>query len=203
MLTIKLYGALRELCDGRKAIDLDVRSPAEAIRALSVLFPRFRPWLTGPGRATPIKVAATLPGRVAFTYGEQALDLPQSKGVLRLVPMLSGASGSRAKAWGQIIVGAVLIAASYFDFGLTANQGAMLFSSGVAMMLGGASQLIAMHLAPDPTQQNSVNNQPSYAFNGVVNTTGQGGPVPLCYGRLRIGSQVLSAGFSSNNEVLV
>ena len=32
---------------------------------------------------------------------------------------------------------------------------------------------------------------------------GQGGPVPLGYGRLLVGSQIISVGFSTNNEILV
>ena len=46
-------------------------------------------------------------------------------------------------------------------------------------------------------------NQPSLAFDGAVNTMGQGGPVPLGYGRLLVGSQIISVGFSTNNEILV
>ena len=33
-----------------------------------------------------------------------------------------------------------------------------------------------------------------YHFNGVVNTTAQGNPVPLGYGRMIVGSAVVSAG---------
>lgn len=37
-------------------------------------------------------------------------------------------------------------------------------------------------------------NQASYAFGGVTNTTAQGNPVPLLYGRRRIGGAIISAG---------
>ena len=34
-------------------------------------------------------------------------------------------------------------------------------------------------------------------FNGSVNTVGQGHPVPVGYGRLRVGSCVISAGIDT------
>lgn len=200
MLTVKLYGPLRALCDDRRSIDLAVSSPAEAVRALSVLFPRFRPWLLNEGRTMPIKVAGTLPGRVPVVYREDTLGDPQSKGVLRLVPMVQG-SGSRL--WGAVefVAGAALM---YLSYGSASPYASTMMSAGLALAAGGASTLLAAHLAANASQQNSVNNQPSYAFNGAVNTTGQGGPVPLAYGRPgRIGGQVISVGFSTNNEVLV
>jgi predicted phage tail protein len=201
MLTVKLYGPLRALCGHRTSIEIEVRSPAEAVRALCVLFPPLKKWLVNEGRATPIVVAGTLPGRVSVRYAEDTLTNPQSRGVLRLVPQLSGAGDG--KAWGQVILGAVLVAVGYFTFGATSAYGAALISAGLSVGLGGAAQLIAGRPAVNSSQQNGVNNQPSYNFGGVVNTTGQGGPVPLGYGRLRIGGQVISVGFSTNNEVIV
>ena len=40
-------------------------------------------------------------------------------------------------------------------------------------------------------------NQPSYAFGGAVNTTAQGQPVPIGYGRMIIGGAVISAGITT------
>ncbi|MFH5139235.1 tail assembly protein, partial [Citrobacter freundii complex sp. 2024EL-00220] len=39
-----------------------------------------------------------------------------------------------------------------------------------------------------------ADNRASYAFGGVTNTTAQGNPVPLCYGKRRIGGAIISAG---------
>jgi predicted phage tail protein len=46
-------------------------------------------------------------------------------------------------------------------------------------------------LAKNP--QTKPNDTASYLFNGPVNTTEQGNPVPVLYGRLIVGSQVVSA----------
>ena len=56
--------------------------------------------------------------------------------------------------------------------------------------------LFAPHMT-DQTQDQSPNNLPSYAFDGAVNTTRQGNPVPICYGSMIVGSQVISAGLFS------
>ena len=63
---------------------------------------------------------------------------------------------------------------------------------GWSLVLGGVAQL----LFKPPELQNSdrTENQPSFAFNGAVNTVAQGNPVPVGYGRLIVGSQVISLG---------
>ena len=44
----------------------------------------------------------------------------------------------------------------------------------------------------------AVNKRESYLFNGAVNTYNPGGPVPMGYGRLLIGSATV--GFAQENE---
>jgi len=70
---------------------------------------------------------------------------------------------------------------------------ATLYSVGTAMILGGVAQMIApTPKANEPSER--PENKPSYSFNGAVNTTAQGHPVPVGYGRLIVGSAVISAG---------
>ncbi|MFP4902656.1 tail assembly protein, partial [Paraburkholderia sp. BR14261] len=94
--------------------------------------------------------------------------------------------------------GIALIAVSFF----LPVASAAVFSLGAALALSGIAQL----LSPRPQAQATperADNEPSLAFDGAVNTMGQGGPVPLGYGRMRVGSQVISVGFSTNNEIVV
>ena len=65
--------------------------------------------------------------------------------------------------------------------------------NGGAMMLGGVVQM----LSPQPAglaRKESADNKASYAFGGVTNTASQGYPVPLLYGKRRIGGAIISAG---------
>ena len=71
---------------------------------------------------------------------------------------------------------------------------------GVGMVASGIVQM----LAPQPkgiSARNSPNNSVSYTFNGPVNTTAQGDPVPLGYGRMIVGSAVISAGIYSADRL--
>jgi len=68
-----------------------------------------------------------------------------------------------------------------------------LVGPGVALMAGGVIQM----LSPQPaglSSKRDADNQASYAFGGVTNTASQGYPVPLLYGKRRIGGAIISAG---------
>ncbi|WP_429503008.1 tail assembly protein [Paraburkholderia youngii] len=130
-------------------------------------------------------------------YGEDDIAYPQSSGVLKVVPLVEGA-GSFGK-----ILGGIFIAAIGFAFApMLGGLSTAVIGFGASMALSGLAEL----LAPRPkatAQKENPDNEPSLAFDGAVNTMGQGGPVPLGYGRLLVGSQVISVGFSSNNERVV
>lgn len=68
---------------------------------------------------------------------------------------------------------------------------------GIATALGGVSQLLAKQPGFDPSQSKGPDDTPSYTFAGPVNTVGQGYPVPVAYGRIRVGSAIVSGGIDS------
>ncbi len=197
--TIKLSGFL-----GKKfgrVHRLAVDSPAEAIRALSVIKAGFREFLENSHK-----------NGVAYRFliGGEALERSELKESLHmthsmsttfeLVPVINGAKSSL----GQILLGVTLIAASLFMpvtlFGsasLATNVGNALFGIGVSLVLGGVAQLLAPKVKAE--NKEAVENKPSYMMNGAVNTIAQGNPAPLSYGRMRVGSQVVSAGITSND----
>jgi len=89
---------------------------------------------------------------------------------------------------------------------------------GVSLVLSGTAQLLSPTISDNPgtfgttsptrqrardsfTPENNeiADNRSSYIFNGAVNLTAQGNPVPLCYGRMRVGSVVVSAGLSTED----
>ena len=80
-----------------------------------------------------------------------------------------------------------------------APLGAAINQLGYQMILGGVVQLLS------PQRQGKTPRDerlPSYAFDGPVNITEQGGPVPLAYGRVVIGSTVVSQGISTTEIVI-
>lgn len=198
--TIKLSGFL-----GKKfgrVHRLAVDSPAEAIRALSVIKAGFREFLENSHK-----------NGVAYRFlvGKEALERSELKESIHmrhgmdttfeLVPIINGAKSSL----GQVLFGAVLMVFAWYampamGFAAVGAAGAasnVVFSIGMSLALGGVAQMLAPKVKAE--NKEAVENKPSYMMNGAINTIAQGNPVPILYGRMRVGSQVVSAGITSND----
>lgn len=197
MIIVRLYGHLAKKFG--RTHRLDVRTPREAVRALSVNFPDFRPHVlkhSEPGYHV----------RVGKDYrDEEGLDYP-ADGEIKIVPAVGGASaGFRVVLGVALMVFAPYMAAwVYAAGGMGAAAGAVASaivtyapSVGMALAVGGVSQLILQPPKAQSTER--PENKPSYAFDGPVNTMTQGNAVPICYGALIVGSQVISAGFETGD----
>lgn len=191
MLTVTLYGHLADKYG--KTHHIDAKTPAEVIRAFCANFKDFKEQIIQDGQAF-YKVIAGRENRSS----PDALHVGTSK-TIKIVPVIGGKSGL-----GRVIVGAAMIAASFYmptyftTTGLFASVSlsSVASSIGWSLVLGGISSML---FAPPKVKINNgerPENKPSYAFSGAINTTGQGNPVPICYGRLRVGSQVISTGLS-------
>jgi predicted phage tail protein len=107
------------------------------------------------------------------------LQRDEQPAMIRFTPVVSGSSAGI-----RTVVGAILIAVGLY-FGQP-----WLVAMGASLMIGGLVEL----LSPRPKKQNNTSDDgASYYFNGPVNTTAQGVPVPLVYGRCLVGSQAVSA----------
>lgn len=99
--------------------------------------------------------------------------------------------------FGQIILGVILIVVGIVFSSFLGPAAEYFIMAGVGLVVGGVAQL----LMPTPkiddyTGAERAENKPNFVFNGAVNVYEQGGPVPLCYGRVKAGSVVISAGFN-------
>ncbi|HDU4703423.1 TPA: tail assembly protein [Klebsiella pneumoniae subsp. pneumoniae] len=124
--------------------------------------------------------------------GHDDFGFPVSGEIIRIVPVIIG---SKKAGVLQTILGAVIVAASvaYGFFTEDWANAAYGIQTGGAMMFGGVVQM----LSPQPAglaRKESADNKASYAFGGVTNTASQGYPVPLLYGKRRIGGAIISAG---------
>ena len=88
--------------------------------------------------------------------------------------------------------------ASFFVPGLGV-VGAPLLNLGISMALGGIVQMLSPQQSGS-SAADAVENGASYNFNGPVNTTAQGNPVPVLYGRMVVGSAVISAGILAQEQ---
>ena len=111
-------------------------------------------------------------------------ELAQDVHTLHVVPVIKGASGQL-----RIVVGLVLMA--YGTFGTAYGGGPWATSLGASLVIGGVASLIA------PTPPSAGASLHSFNFNGPQNSTAQGGPVPLVYGKVgNIGGTMISAGMT-------
>lgn len=177
-MIILLYGLLREKYGHRH--EMDVASPAEAIRALRANYPGFENDLL-----QNISGFAVYAGFEAVP-GVNACNPISQREVCRIVPTVSGAGIGEAFAW--------FIASQFAISTTTLAVITFVANAVVSMVISGIVSALFAPPKPDITGSERPDNKPSYTFNGAVNTTQQGHPVPVGYGRLRVGSQVISAG---------
>ncbi|EPJ4666258.1 tail assembly protein [Citrobacter freundii] len=184
MTNIKLSGSLAKMF-GRAHQRL-ISTPREVFRALSVTVPGFEKYLN-TSKARGLTYAVMVGKR---NISESDLDFPNAGQEIRIVPVIMGSKRSGIL---QTILGAALVAVSIWMPGVSIAASNMMFAAGASMALGGIAQM----LSPQPgglASKQDADNKASYAFGGVTNTTAQGNPVPLCYGKRRIGGAIISAG---------
>lgn len=129
--------------------------------------------------------------------GVDDLGFPVTGEVIRIVPVIIG---SKRAGLLQTILGAALITAAVFmgpgGIGAAFSAGGLTgfaAATGASLVIGGIAQMLSPQAAGLSSKQ-SADNRASYAFGGVTNTAAQGNPVPLGYGRRRIGGAIVSAG---------
>ncbi len=195
MQKIKLYGHLaKEFGD---EFEFSVATAGEAIRALAVNFPTF--------------LKALKEGSYEVIRGER----DEAKGIwlgiedinefklgqadLHLVPVVEGSKNGGGVL--KIVLGVALIGAAIFFSGgaLAAPLGTGLLSGltygniamfGLALMIAGVSTL----LTPKQKPKNEGKNEQSFSLSGPGNAYDQGNPIPIVYGEVICGSQLISGG---------
>ncbi|MGY6256533.1 tail assembly protein [Paraburkholderia caledonica] len=167
---------------------LAVTSTGEALRALCVTVPGFEKFMMN-AKDNGLTFAV-FSGRK--NLGEDELQHPVGDDEIRIAPILMG---SKKAGLFQTIIGAALIVVGAFT---SAYGGSSLIGLGASMMLGGVMQM----LSPQTSGLAGAgpNNGTSYYFNGPVNSAAQGEPVPLVYGRMTVGSKVISSGIYAEDQ---
>ena len=176
----KRFGKKWELC---------VNSPADALRLIEANTPGLKAWMQENIETySSYRVSCVYPSGRKEDLDELALNAHCSAKVMRFTPVIEG-SGNAAR----IVVGAVIMAAAVW----TANGAAftvgqtIAFNAGASLFLGGVVGLLTpMPQTPTNKEQERLS---SHYFSGPANTSQQGNPVQLIYGRVLVGSQVVSA----------
>ena len=185
MTRIELGGALGKLFG--KTHHRLIRTVGEIGRALSCTIQGFERYMNN-SKSRGVTYAIF---RGKKNLGEDDLGFPVTGDVIRITPVIIGSKKAGSL---QTILGAVIVAIGVvLNFTPFAAASPYLYQIGGAMALGGVIQMLSPQTAGLASKQDA-DNQASYAFGGVTNTAAQGYPVPLLYGKRRIGGAIISAG---------
>ena len=207
MKVVKVYGALRELL-GKTRFEFVADTPAQAMRALLVNFPQLEQWLIDSEK-NGVAYRVTVGKQKIHEQDVSGMLLPWSEcEVFSIAPVMTGAGrGAGAFLLGAALIATAIIApgvgffaggalgfgvvtgATGFAAGLAAAAGTI----GVGLALYGVAQMISPVPKP-PGPAEAPTQLESNSFSGVLNTVRQGVPVPIAYGRVFVGSAVVSAG---------
>ena len=213
MKVVKVYGALRERL-GQCRFELDVATPAQAIKALCVNFPGLDKWLID-SEQDGVGYRVRVGKQQATPEDLSVLALPWSeREVFSITPVVAGAG----RGFGSVIVGIALIAVAVLNpvvgFSAAAGGFAVIGTAtatvgtslaiaagtiGIGLTLSGVAQMIS----PTPKsgfELEEANRIQNFSFSGITNTSQQGLAVPIAYGRVVVGSAVISSGLDVDHS---
>ena len=213
MKVVKVYGALRERL-GQCRFELNVATPAQAIKALCVNFPGLDKWLIDSeqdGVAYRVRV-----GKEEATPSDvSVLGLPWSeREVFSITPVVAGSGGVGRAIFGGLLIGASFLFPGAGLFGASAfgafggpiaaagtltTVGTALSAVGAGLVLTGVSQIISP-TPPSGLELKEANRIQNFSFSGITHTSQQGLAVPIAYGRLFVGSAVISSGLDVDHS---
>tara|TARA_Y100000310_G_scaffold73752_2_gene69896 strand:- start:5005 stop:5721 length:717 start_codon:yes stop_codon:yes gene_type:complete len=105
-----------------------------------------------------------------------------------IVPVVEGADEVFT-----IIIAVMLIVIGIVFWGTV--WGPYILMAGIGLLAAGITALLMEEPAMNELRTIQGATSSSYLFNGPVNVSREGGPIPVCYGELLVGSQTLSASY--------
>ena len=204
IVKVSTHGVLAEHL-GFKDWNLSVKSVSAALNAIETLSKRKFYKFLHENDKNGIKYSVLINGK-PFEYDKNnPPDINNPESIINtelgakiknlktidIVPVLEGAGGDGA-SWGMIVLGVVLIIVGIILLasGIGGPAGWYLITLGVALIAAGVMNLLAK--GPE-LEDFKTRDKTSYLFSGPINNINEGAPVPVGYGRLLIGSYVISS----------
>jgi predicted phage tail protein len=193
---VRLYGLAKKKYGA--SFLLEVASLGEAVRALSVQLEGFREFLEKHN----FHVVWGKDRTQGLVLGQDDVHLMLGKkGDIHIMPILKG---NKKGGLIKIIAGVFLLATAFFvpmalggattmasTFGLGGMTYGNLAVLGLGLIAAGVSQMLTSNKKADDKKDDS------FMIDGQLNVTEQGGGVPVPYGRIMVGSVLMSAGMST------
>lgn len=171
-----------------KEWELDVDSPSEALRLIEANKPGLFAWIKqNLEKYSEYNVVCEYEDGTTESLDDESYKLNRQCKVIRFVPVIKGAGSIF-----RVVLGIVLIIVGVFTtiFGDYSGSVIML---GVGLLASGVAQMLAPKPKMNDNSGSSGKNEGSYFFDGPANTSTQGVPVQLIYGRCLVGSHTISA----------
>lgn len=179
MVNVRFYGSLKQF---GTEFRLDCKTLAEVVQALTSQIPKLRQFIQ-QGLFTVRVGREYLDNR----YLEQGLNQHlKDDATVHFTPVLKG---SKKAGLFQTIVGAVMVVVGVFT---AWAGGPALIVGGIGLMAGGVAQMLTK--MPSMSTGKDVEKKQSTSFSNLSNMAAQGRPMPLAYGRIRVGSLIISQG---------
>ena len=179
MVNVRFYGSLKQF---GTEFRLDCKTPAEVVQALTSQIPKLRQFIQ-QGLFTVRVGREYLDNR----HLEQGLNQHlKDNSTVHFTPVLKG---SKKAGLFQTIVGAVMVVVGAFT---SWAGGAALIAGGIGLMAGGVAQMLTK--MPSMSTGKDAERKQSTSFSNLSNMAAQGRPMPLAYGRIRVGSLIISQG---------
>ena len=190
---ITFHGNLAEAL-GQKDFELKVQNVAEGLRAVDIISKRKLAKAIVENEKQNIKYKVLTDEKPLFSENIDKIEkiknselfINKKYKTIDIVPVLEGA-GDDAKDLTMVIGGGLLFGMGY------AMENTMMMMIGAYSFLTGMSNLLAEPPEfEDFREIQQVNKKESYLFNGPLNTYNPGGPVPIGYGRVMVGSLTIA-----------
>ncbi len=198
LTTVRLGGELAKKYG--KEFKLFLKSPIDVIKILQCNFPDFEKTLMDlERRGMRFRMTVIDRGRQDLALGD--LTLQRQPPALRFAPVIHGASPETRKSNTQLAASAVLaiaaIAITVASGGSTLPATQAMFVKAFTMAaISFAMQGAMGHYAARQAKKNKqeiAERHPSHTYSNTDNITEAGGPVPVGYGKMLIGSTVIGA----------
>tara|TARA_Y100000310_G_C20524504_1_gene735322 strand:- start:421 stop:1065 length:645 start_codon:yes stop_codon:yes gene_type:complete len=191
---ITFHGSLAEKI-GQKVWELSISSPSEGFRAVDIMSKRKLSKAMVENDKLNVKYKILVDDNNLFTEDvdtkekimNSAMFINRKYKTIDVIPVLEGALDDDDKDMAMAVGGAIMFSlGSYFDSSFMMSLGMFAFLTGMSNLLSTPPE------HEDFREIQQVNKKESYLFDGAANTYNPGGPVPVGYGRLRIGSLAIA-----------
>lgn len=173
---ITIHGKLGKIC-GKTFEFHNINSPVDAINAISTIHKDFKQSIINQAnQGTHYEMILDGKTQQAFEYRKSVTNIQN----IEIVPFVCGADP----------VSALLASAAFKSFVTTLVVG--LVVAGIVYLMTPIPEIA-------PREMVAPIKGESFIFQSANNVASQGQPVPVGYGRLRVGSQIVSTAVSNKN----